>query len=47
MDTEGSFSGSKAGKGVKLTTYLHLVPMSRTVELFLHSPTLLYEVVLK
>jgi hypothetical protein len=32
--------------GVKLTTQLHLVPRSRTVELYLHSPTCLHGIML-
>jgi hypothetical protein len=34
MDTVGSFPG----RGVKLTSHLHLVPRSGMVELYLHSP---------
>jgi hypothetical protein len=39
---------SPGGKrqGVKLTTHLHLVPRSRMVELYLHSPVCLYGIVL-
>jgi hypothetical protein len=29
MGTGGSFPGGKSGRGVKLTTHLHLVPRSR------------------
>jgi hypothetical protein len=32
--------------GIKLTTYLHLVPRSRKVELYLHSPICLHGIVL-
>jgi hypothetical protein len=32
--------------GMKLTTHLHLVPRSRMVELYLHSPICLHGVVL-
>jgi hypothetical protein len=32
--------------GVKLTTHLHLVPRSRMVELYLHSPIRLHGVVI-
>jgi hypothetical protein len=42
MGTGGSFPGSKAAGGVKLTTHLHLVPM---VELYLQSPIRLHGVV--
>jgi hypothetical protein len=36
--TFGALSpGGKSGKGVKLTTHLHLVPRSRKVEIYLHS----------
>jgi hypothetical protein len=34
------------GRGVKLTTHLHLVLKSRMVELYLHSPTRLHGAVL-
>jgi hypothetical protein len=34
------------GMGVKLTSHFHLVPRSRIVELYLHSPIRLYGVVL-
>jgi hypothetical protein len=37
MDTGVSPLG-QSGRGVKLTTHLHLVPRSRKVELYLHSP---------
>jgi hypothetical protein len=32
-------------RGVKLTTHLHLVPKSRMVELYLHSPICLHGIV--
>jgi hypothetical protein len=38
MDTGGLFPREKSGKGVKLTTDLHLVPRLRMVKLFLHLP---------
>jgi hypothetical protein len=34
----GSFFKIKAAEGVKLTTHLYLVPRSKMVELYLHSP---------
>jgi hypothetical protein len=34
------------GRGVKLTTHLHLAPRSRKVELFLHSPICVRGIVL-
>jgi hypothetical protein len=37
---------SNGYRGVKLTTHLHLVPRSRMVELYLHSPICLHSVVL-
>jgi hypothetical protein len=36
MGTVGCFPGGKYGRGVKLTTELHLVPRLRIVELYLH-----------
>jgi hypothetical protein len=33
-------------RGVKLTTYLHLVPGSRMMELYLHSPIYLHGIML-
>jgi hypothetical protein len=38
MGTVGSFPGGKDAWGIKLTSHLHLVPRSRMVELYLHSP---------
>jgi hypothetical protein len=39
MGIGGDFPGGKAtGAGVKLTTHRHLVPRSRIVEIYLHSP---------
>jgi hypothetical protein len=32
----------EGGKRLKLTTHLHLVPSSRTMELYMHSPTPIY-----
>jgi hypothetical protein len=34
----GRFPEGYRGRGVKLTTHLHLVPRSRMLELYLHSP---------
>jgi hypothetical protein len=42
----GLFPWGLSGRGVKLTTYLHLVQMSTMVELYLHSPTCLHGVTL-
>jgi hypothetical protein len=50
MATGGSFpggGGEYSGGSVKLTTHLHLVPRSRMVELYLHSPICLHGIVLK
>jgi hypothetical protein len=44
--TMGTFFESKAEKGVTLTTVLHLVPLSRMMELYLHSLLRLHCVVL-
>jgi hypothetical protein len=38
MDTEGSLPAVESEGGVKLTTHLQLVPVSRIVEQYLHSP---------
>jgi hypothetical protein len=46
MGIGGSFQGTKAAQGVKLTTYLCLVPRSRMVELYIHFPIRLHGVVL-
>jgi hypothetical protein len=35
---EGSLPGVQSGRFVKLTTHLHLVPSSRMMGLYLHSP---------
>jgi hypothetical protein len=40
------FPRRKSGRGVKLTTRLHLVSRSRMTELYLHSPTRLHGMVL-
>jgi hypothetical protein len=40
--TRGPFPRGKSGRGLTLTTHLHLLPKSRTVELFLHSPYLFF-----
>jgi hypothetical protein len=36
--TGGSFPGSKTLGGVKLAAHLHLLPMSRVIDLYLHPP---------
>jgi hypothetical protein len=36
----------KAGRGVKLTTYLHLIPRSRKMELYLNFPICLHGILL-
>jgi hypothetical protein len=46
MNTGGSFLWGQSGRGVKLTTHLHLMPSSRKVELYLHFPICLYGIVL-
>jgi hypothetical protein len=50
LDGQGLIPGrgkeSFLSPGVKLTTHLHLVPRSRMVELYLHSPICLHGVVL-
>jgi hypothetical protein len=46
MDTIGSNFRGYSGRGVKLTTHLHLVSRSKIVELYLHSPIYLLGVVL-
>jgi hypothetical protein len=40
------FPREESGRAVKLTTLLHLLPASRMVELYLHSPTRLHSIVL-
>jgi hypothetical protein len=45
MGTGASFHGSKK-RGVKPTTYFHLVPRSRKMELYLHSPICLHGIAL-
>jgi hypothetical protein len=42
----GPFLSLQCGGSVKLTTHLHLVPRSRMVKLYFHSPTRLHSVVL-
>jgi hypothetical protein len=42
----GLFPWGQSGRGVKLSTHLHLVPRSRMVELNLHSPIYLHSIVL-
>jgi hypothetical protein len=47
MGTEGrEFLQQHSGRGVELTAHLHLIPMSRMVELYLHYPICLRCVVL-
>jgi hypothetical protein len=46
MDSVCSFSKGKVAASLKLTTYLHLVPISRVVELYLHSTVRLHDVML-
>jgi hypothetical protein len=46
MGIEETLPGGLSGRGVKLTTHLHLVPRSRKVEPYLHSPTRLHGIVL-
>jgi hypothetical protein len=41
-----AFPRRQSGRGVKLTVYLHIVPRSREVELYPHSPVILHGVVL-
>jgi hypothetical protein len=41
-----SFPRDKVSRGIKLTTQLHIVPWSRLVELYLHSPIYLHVIVL-
>jgi hypothetical protein len=38
MGTGGCIPGNKASGGLKLIICLHIVPSSRMVELYLHSP---------
>jgi hypothetical protein len=45
MDLGASPPGVKKS-GLKMTTHLHLVPKSRRVELYLHSPIWLHGIVL-
>jgi hypothetical protein len=42
----GFFPPVYSGRGVKLTTDLHLVPRSRIVGLYLHSPMYIHDLVL-
>jgi hypothetical protein len=42
----GLFPWDYSSRGVKLTTHLHLVPKSRMVELYFHSPICLHGIVL-
>jgi hypothetical protein len=42
MGTQRFFSWRQSGRGVKLTTHLYPVPMSRMVERYLHSPIRLH-----
>jgi hypothetical protein len=41
----GCFPEVKVPEGVKLTTHLQLVPMSKMVEVYLHSPIRLHGIV--
>jgi hypothetical protein len=43
----GLFPRGQSGRDVKLTTHLQLVPRSRKVDLYIHSPLRLHGVVLK
>jgi hypothetical protein len=43
---EGNIPWGKATGRVKLTTHLYLVPKSRKVELYLHSPICLHGIAL-
>jgi hypothetical protein len=38
MGKMGLFLWVESGRGVKLTTYLYLVPTSRMIEIYLHFP---------
>jgi hypothetical protein len=38
MSTEGSSTREYSGQGVKVITHINLVPRSRMVELYFHSP---------
>jgi hypothetical protein len=42
----GLYPRGYSGRGMKLTTDLHLVPRSRMVELYLYSPICLHGIVL-
>jgi hypothetical protein len=44
---EANSPGVKWDKGLKLTTHLHVMPRSRMVKLYLHSPICLHGIVLK
>jgi hypothetical protein len=46
MGTGVFFPERKSGLGFKLTTYLHLVPRSRMVELYFHFPIRLHGMML-
>jgi hypothetical protein len=43
----GALSPGVKRQGMKLTTHLHLVPRSRKMELYLHSPICLHGIMLK
>jgi hypothetical protein len=47
MGIGGDFPRGYSGQDPKLTTHFHLVPRSRMVELYLHSPICLHGIVLK
>jgi hypothetical protein len=42
----GFFARRYSGRGVKLTTHLHLLPRSRIMKLYLHAPILFHGIVL-
>jgi hypothetical protein len=45
MGTVRFITGGESGMGVKLITHFNLVPTSRVVELYLHSPICLHSIV--
>jgi hypothetical protein len=46
LGTGGFLPWGRSGRGEKLTTHLHVVPRSRMVELYHHSPICLHGLVL-
>jgi hypothetical protein len=46
VGTVGCFPGGYTTRNMKLTIHLHLLPWSRMVELYLHSPIRLHGVML-